>query len=229
MKTNCNKFFCLNSQHNIRFRKLILLPVLFFTFFIYTLNPMTAAADYNIYLENGKIISGADDVVYEAGSVKISKYGIVLELQESSVIKIEKYDVYNKFEEEILIDPSEDKKVIIQPPENERLPEYLEFNKESYERQSRAKEQQNRLELGQTENQLQSVLNRLKHIETLKKKSEDLGWRIQMKSAEPRIANIAREEKAIIDKQLESLNIEKDSLLKQKNDLERKIKKLRRY
>lgn len=190
--------------------------VLLFTFFVCISAPPLPEAAFNVYLRNGRIIEGADYVVRETGKIKINKYGITLELPETSIIKIEEYDVYEPVEKE------PDKKTQI--PEKQKPPEYPGYDK----RELRAEQQARLRELDEVQDRYQSVLDQLSHIEGLEKKNKEL-QREARKKWSPRKARIAGQEKAGIDRELESLRPEKDSLLKEKKELESKIRRLQRY
>ncbi len=187
--------------------KLMNLFVLNLAFCILVFLPLISEATYKIYLKNGRVMTGADEAKKEAGIVKIYKNGIMLELPETSVIKIEEYNIIKPTEKETI----EQEKT----PAEEELPEYLRFDEKIfYKKQQKIKQAENR-QLQQSKRQHQLILNKLKRIETLEKRSKELQKETHKKWS-PRKARIARKEKAEIDKELEGLRMEKDSLLEQK-------------
>lgn len=101
------------------------------------------------------------------------------------------------------------------------------YDDEEYYKKLKAEDMEKQIKIQQAENQYQSVINKLNRIEELEKKSEELQRQIRKKSYVPRKAREAREEKAEVDKELESLIVEKDSLLKQKEELEAEMRRLR--
>jgi hypothetical protein len=62
--------------------------VLFFLFF----PPAISGAAYRIFLMNGQVITGVDDFTKKNKKITLYKPGIKLELQETSVVKIEQYE-----------------------------------------------------------------------------------------------------------------------------------------
>jgi hypothetical protein len=199
--------------------KLMNLFVLNLALCILVFLPLISEATYKIYLKNGRVMTGVNEIKEEGGKIKIRKYGIMLELPKADVIKIEEYNIIEPTEKETI----EQEKT----PAEEELPEYLRFDeKVFYKKQQKIKQAENR-QLQQSKRQYQLILNKLKRIETLKKRSKELQKETHKKWS-PRKARIARKEKAEIDKELEGLRMEKELLLKQKKELESQIGNLER-
>jgi hypothetical protein len=66
----------------------ITLMILCLTIFHYA----SSEAAYLIYLKNGQVIRGVDEITEENGKMKIYKYGVTFKLQKTSVVKIEEYE-----------------------------------------------------------------------------------------------------------------------------------------
>ncbi len=101
--------------------KLINLFIL--TLFILIFLPLISEAAYNVYLKNGRVMTGVDEVKEENGTTKIYKKGIVLELPKTNIIRIEEYGT-----DSIKKEPAEEK-VPEEVPTEEQLPEYLRYDK----------------------------------------------------------------------------------------------------
>jgi len=194
--------------------------ILFFSLFFFIFCPENSKAAYKVYLKNGQIMKGVDEVNKEAGKIKIIKYGIMLELPEASVIKIEEYEISETTEEKTIAE----KKTTTE----EELPEYSKDKEAPYG--SKQEIDKNR-ELLQLKTQYQLVLDKLKRIETLEIRSKELEGRIyrSLRLLSPRKARLARKEKAEIDRELEVLRMEQVSLLKQKKELELRLLNFRDY
>ncbi len=101
--------------------KLINLFIL--TLFILIFLPLISEATYNVYLKNGRVMTGVDEVKEENGTTKIYKKGIVLELPKTNIIRIEEYET-DSTKKEIV-----EEKVPEEAPTEEQLPEYLRYDK----------------------------------------------------------------------------------------------------
>ena len=53
--------------------------------------PLISEAAYNVYLKNGRVMTGVDEVKEENGTITIYKKGIVLELPKANILRIEEY------------------------------------------------------------------------------------------------------------------------------------------
>ena len=106
MKTNC---------------KLINLFIL--TLFILIFLPLISEAAYNVYLKNGRVMTGVDEVKEESGTIKIYKKGVVLELPKTNILRIEEYGTDSIKKETV------EEKVTEEAPTEEQLPEYLRYDK----------------------------------------------------------------------------------------------------
>jgi hypothetical protein len=179
---------------------------------IILLLPIISEAAYKVYLRNGRVISGVD-AVEKNDKIKIYKSGILLELSKDNVIKIEEYEAKISRKE---------------TPEGEKLPGYLRYEKVPYDEEW--EEEDNKRRLQQLKRKYQIILDKLKRIEALEIESKKLESSIyrSLRLRSPRKARIAREEKAKIDQELEGLRAEKDSLLRQKRELEYQISNLER-
>ncbi len=191
----------------------ILLSVLYFFHF----SPLISEAAFKVYLKNGMVMTAVDGVKKEAGKVTIYKYGIKLEMPESSIIAVEE-DRDRTFDEDV---------EEIEAPAEEGLPGYVGYDENAFYRKQRAEEQEKSRRLNQAKRKYLSVLNTLERLDELEKRSRELQWESRKKWS-PRKARIARKEKAEIDKELEKLRMEKDSLLNQKEELESQIDILER-
>jgi hypothetical protein len=188
--------------------------IFYLVFFSLFLLPITSEPAYKIYLKSGRVMREVDDVKKNAGRLKIYKNGIMLELPETSVIKIEEYGIKTTEKETA-------EKVDI--PEEKKLPEYMKYlDKKAYQERIQREKQQGERELQQLKGQLQSILNKLEKIEALEKKSNVLKRRYYKELKRPKY----RKEKAEIDQELEAMN--KDLLLEQKKELESRIDSLKR-
>ena len=101
--------------------KLINLFIL--TLFILIFLSLISEAAYNVYLKNGRVMTGVDEVKEENGTTKIYKKGIVLELPKANIIRIEEYET-DSTKKEIV-----EEKVPEEAPTEEQLPEYLRYDK----------------------------------------------------------------------------------------------------
>lgn len=81
--------------------------------------PLISEAAYKIYLKNGRVITEVDLVKEEAGKIKVYRGGIMIELPETSVIKIEEYNKIEPIKEESAKEA--------ETPAEEELPEYLRY------------------------------------------------------------------------------------------------------
>lgn len=157
MKTNC---------------KLINLSVWGFVFCILTLLPLISEAAYKIYLKNGRVIKGVEEIKQEGKRIKIYKSGIMLELSRSDILNIEEYKT-GLAEEETAKEKT--------PVESE-LPEYLRYKEhlevEPIEKPSEKIPQEGKPEEIQKEEEKskKKPLISQKHIESLPptKQSENL-------------------------------------------------------
>jgi len=190
--------------------------VLLFIIFLAILLPILSEAAYKIYLNNGQVMTGVNEIKEEGGKIKIYKYGIMLELPKANVIKIEEYNTIETIGKETIDNEKS--------PAEEELPSYLRYEEAPYDREQ---ELNKRNELQQLKRQYQLVLNKLKRIETLENRSKEL-QRETHKKWSPKKARIALKEKNEIDKQLEGLRMKKDLLLSRKKDLEAQIDNLER-
>jgi hypothetical protein len=188
--------------------------IFYIVFFSLFLLPITSESAYKIYLKNGRVMRGVDDVKKDAGRLKIYKNGIMLELPKTRVIKIEEYGIKTTEKE------TAEK---VETPEGKELPEYIQYlDKKAYQERIQRENQQGERELQQLNGQLQSILNKLERIETLEKKSNILKRKYYKELKRPKY----RKEKAEIDQELEAMN--KDLLLEQKKELESRIDSLKR-
>jgi hypothetical protein len=101
--------------------KLINLFIL--TLFILIFLPLISEAAYNVYLKNGRVMTGVDEVREENGKIKIYKKGIVLELPKANILRIEEYGT-DLIKKEIV-----EEKVPEEVPTEEQLPEYMRYDK----------------------------------------------------------------------------------------------------
>ncbi len=162
--------------------------------------PISINAAFKVYLKNGKTITGVERIE-EGERIKIYKEGVLLELPRTYVIKIEKYETT----------PIE-KKVIEEKAEEQ--PAYLRYE----EKTETTNENLQRLK-----NQYDEVTGKLKRIEELEQRSRELQRAIHRKAYSPREARMLKQEKGAIDRELEDLRLEEESLLQQKEDLEYRL------
>lgn len=101
--------------------KLINLFIL--TLFILIFLPLISEAAYNVYLKNGRVMTGVDEVKEENGTIKIYKKGIVLELPKANILRIEEYGT-DLIKKEIV-----EEKVPEEVPTEKQLPEYMQYDK----------------------------------------------------------------------------------------------------
>jgi hypothetical protein len=182
--------------------------------FIYTiLFSLYTEAALRVYLKSGREISGVEETIREAGKVKIKKSGITLEMNEDSIDKIEEYED---------IEDSRDEEISPESLPDEELPEYLKFNEEEYQEMLREEEER----IYQLEGEYEEVLQKLEIIEELEARSKELEGRIykSLRLLSPRKARFARREKAEVDKVLEELKKEEESLLVRKKRLEKALR-----
>jgi hypothetical protein len=172
--------------------------------------PGESVAAFNVYLKNGQTITEVDDIEKENGNVKMRKYGIVLKIQEDNIEKIEEYDRTQAEKEE---------GISMGIPSDEKLPAYQRYDERVYKSEGQADQKRYQ----QLKGRYHSVLRALDKIERLEKKSMEL-QRLSRKKWSPRKARMARKEKAAVDRELESLKGEKEALLKEKEELESKIR-----
>jgi hypothetical protein len=202
--------FCF-LRDNIPSFKTGLLAIIFAVFLL-VFSTIRSEATYRVFLKNGQVISGVDNFTKTQGKVKLSKSGIFFELQETSVIKIEKYDKSSVRLQRIREGAAIDRE----------LPDYLKYDEKSAEQQQ-AEELSDTKKLQQLKNRYKSIITRLGKIDTLEKKSRELQKRAHQKWS-PRKARIASQEKARVDRELENLRSEVPSLLEEKEKLEYQIK-----
>jgi len=196
-------------------KKLINLFIFNLVFCTLIVLPPGSEANYNIYLTNGKVITEVEEIKKEAGKIKILKYGIELELTETSVIRIEEYEGTETAEEETAKEK--------EATSGKELPGNLRYEAPS----SRGLKSNTDIKLQQAKNRYQSILNKLEKIDELEKRSNELQWESRKKWS-PRKARIAKQEKENVDRELESLKKEQDWLLEQKKELESQIDSLER-
>jgi hypothetical protein len=153
---------------------------------------------------------GVDTVKKEDGKIMISKYGIKLDLSEYSVLRIEKYDHSASKWERLKTGPSS----------SQELPDYLK-----YENNTQTDVQTSASKLQNLKARYKAVIRQLEKLEILEKKSGELQKKGRQKWS-PRKARIARQEKARIDAELETLRKQEESLLEQKEKLEYQINSL---
>jgi hypothetical protein len=181
--------------------------------FIYTvLLSLNSEAAYRVYLKNGRVISEVEEIIQEAEKVMVKKSGITLEMNEDSIDKIEEYEIEDKGDESGRP---------VSSPDDE-LPEYLKFDEEEYEAILREEEER----IYQLEGEYEEVLLKLERIEELEARSKELESRIykSLRLLSPRKARFARREKAEVDKVLEELKKEEESLLVRKKRLEKALR-----
>lgn len=99
-----------------------LINLFIITSFILIFLPLISEAEYNVYLKNGRVMTGVDEVKEENGTIKIYKKGIVLELPKANIIRIEEYRT-DSIKKEIV-----EEKVPEEAPTEEQLPEYLRYD-----------------------------------------------------------------------------------------------------
>jgi len=198
-----------NSRFKIQDSKLATLSVTLFFIFL----SLVSEAAYRVYLKNGHVISNVEAIEKNNKKIKIYKRGILLELSKDDVIKIEKYEAVS---------------VTKEPPIKEELPEYLRSQKSPYGKIEEETDKRERLK--QLKTQYQQIIDKLGRIETLEKKSRELETSIyrSLRLKSPRKARMAREEKAEIDRKLQTLRVERETLLKKKKELEDQISNLER-
>lgn len=142
----------------------------------------------------------------------VKKSGITLEMNEDSIDKVEEYEIEDK--------GYESGRPVSSP--DDELPEYLKFDEEEYEAILRDEEER----IYQLEGEYEEVILKLERIEELEARSKELESRIykSLRLLSPRKARFARREKAEVDKVLEELKKEEESLLVRKKRLEKALR-----
>ena len=152
--------------------------ILNLAFCILILLPLISEAAYMIYLKNGRVMTAVDSVKQEDGRIKIYKKGIMLELPEANILKIEEYETeLTEKEADKEKTPDEGKM-----PVGNQLPGYLRYKEkpesptfvEPPEKMSR-EEKSEEAEKEDKQSRKKHRLSR-KHIESLPptKQSQDL-------------------------------------------------------
>jgi hypothetical protein len=194
-----------------RKKNLCILSLVFCSLFFL---PIISEPAYKVYLKNGRVMAGVDEVEKDAGMLKIYKNGVTLELPETSVTRIEEYGIKT---------PEKKTTKGEETPEGQELPEYLRYlDKNKYYDKIQGEKIREGKELQKLKNQYQSILNKLESAEALEKNSTKLKKRYyrSLKKRKYRL------EKSEIVKELKEMN--KDSLLEQKKELESRIDSLER-
>ncbi|MCK5426634.1 MAG: hypothetical protein KAJ34_02980 [Thermodesulfovibrionia bacterium] len=159
-------------------------------------------------------MAGVDEVKKDAGMLKIYKNGVMLELPETSVTRIEEYGIKT---------PEKEISEGVETPEGRELPEYLRYlDKNKYYDKMQGEKIRKERELQKLKNQYQSILNKLERAEALERNSNKLKKRYYRSLKKSRY----RLEKSEIDKELKEMD--KDSLLEQKKEFESRIDSLER-
>ena len=182
-----------------RKRNLCILSLVFCSLIVL---PIISEPAYKVYFKNGRVMAGVDEVKKDAGMLKIYKNGVMLELPETSVTRIEEYGIKT---------PEKEISEGVETPEGRELPEYLRYlDKNKYYDKMQGEKIRKERELQKLKNQYQSILNKLERAEALERNSNKLKKRYYRSLKKSRY----RLEKSEIDKELKEMD--KDSLLEQK-------------
>ncbi len=185
-------------------RKLVIGVCIITAVFLYS----NVHSAFKVYLKNGHTIVGVD-AVERNDKIKIYKRGMILEMPRADVIKIEEYKT----------DLSSDKTLIEKTSSWEDLPEYLRH--EEKEPLNKEKEEDDYIrELHQLKQQKLLLLR--KTINILKQRGKELEFYIDQSVRFALLEKASRytEEKAKIDKEIESLKIEEEKASQNKEQKE---------
>jgi hypothetical protein len=173
--------------------------------------PAGSESAYRVFLKNGQVMDDVDNVTGEAEKVRLHKYGVVIELQRSSIEKIEEYEGAGTAEgEEGVNGSTEGGEPSGYPVNQENTPEDRKKWKGEADLEFRQLISQNEVLYRQAKETLES---RSKELEQDIKQKIERGY--------PTDAEERREQKNVVDKKLKSLLKEKTySLLVKQQDMD---------